>query len=155
VYIHTFNCGLYLVRNIESGTPTTRFVKGFAGKGCGVPLLIGHYWIQTVPETFSVVSLDISDPEHPRDVSSVSIGKDEYPHWLAADPTNTRLVLNSGGSTGNRLFLVNFDTETGALAIDKRFRDVNDTVPGLKMSARRWPNGWTGTVWPHGSVFSR
>lgn len=155
VYIHTFNCGLYLVRNIESGTPTTSFVKSFTGTGCGVPLRIGHYWIQTVPESFSVVSLDISDPEHPREVSSVNIGKDEYPHWLAADPTNKRLVLNSGGSKGNRLFILHFDKETGALTIDKRFRDANDTVPGLKMSVRRWPNGWTGTVAPHGSVFSR
>lgn len=155
VYVHTFNCGLYLVRNIESDTPTASFVKSFTGTGCGVPLRIGHYWIQTVPESFSLVSLDISDPEHPREVSSVNIGNDEYPHWLAADPTNTRLVVNSGGSKGNRLFILNFDKKTGALAIDKRFRDANDTVPGLKMSARRWPNGWTGTVWPHGSVFSR
>ena len=155
VYIHTFNCGLYLVRNTDSGTPTASFVKGFTGKGCGVPLLIGHFWIQPVPESFSVVSLDISDPEHPREVSSINVGKNEYPHWLSNDPTNTRLVLNSGGSTGNRLFVINFDKKTGVLAIDKRFRDANDTVPGLKMSARRWPNGWTGTAIPHGSVFSR
>ncbi len=155
VYIHTFNCGLYLVRNIESDTPTARFVKAFTGGNCGVPLRIGNFWIQTVPEAFSVVSLDISDPEHPREVSSINVGKDEYPHWLASDPTNTRLVLNSGGSTGNRLFIINFDKKTGALEIDKRFRDPNDTVPGLKMSARRWPNGWTGTVSPHGTVFSR
>jgi hypothetical protein len=84
----------------------------------------------------------ISDPEHPREASSVNIGNDEYPHWLAADPTNTRLVVNSGGSKGNRLFILNYDKKTGALAIDKRFRNANDTVPGLKMSARRWPNGW-------------
>lgn len=155
VYIHTFNCGLYLVRNIESDTPTASFVKGFTGKGCGVPVLIGHFWIQPVPETFSVVSLDISDPERPREVSSINVGKDEYPHWLAKDPTNSRLVLNSGGSTGNRLFIVNFDKQTGTLAIDRRFRDPNDSLPGLKMSARRWPHGWTGTAVPHGTVFSR
>ncbi len=155
VYIHTFNCGLYLVRDIDGATPAARFVKGFTGTGCGVPLLIGHFWIQTVPGTFSVVSLDISDPEHPREVSSVTVGKDEYPHWLASDPTNTRLVLNSGGSTGNRLFVMHFDKGTGALAIDRRFRDANDTLPGLKMSGRRWPNGWTGTAFPHGTVFSR
>jgi hypothetical protein len=155
VYVHTFNCGLYLVRNIENGAPTASFVHGFTGKGCGVPLLIGQYWVQTVPDAFSVVALDISDPEHPREVSSVNVGKGEYPHWLAKDPTGTRLVLNSGGSAGNRLFIIDFDKMTGALTIDRRFRDANDTLPGLKMSARRWPNGWTGTVWPHGTVFSR
>lgn len=155
VYIHTFNCGLYLVRNIESGAPTATFVKGFTGKGCGVPLLIGHFWIQPVPESFAVVSLDISDPEHPREVSSVNVGKDEYPHWLASDPSGTRLVLNSGGSAGNRLFVLHFDKNSGALAIDRRFHDANDTLPGLRMSARRWPNGWTGSAIPHGTVFSR
>lgn len=155
VYIHTFSCGLYLVRDIASDAPKASFVKGFTGSGCGVPLRIGQFWIQPVPESFSVVALDISDPEHPREVSSVSVGKDEYPHWLAADPTGTRLVLNSGGSAGNRLFLINFDRQTGALAIDERFRDPNDTLPGLKLSSRRWPNGWTGTAWPHGTVFSR
>ncbi len=33
VYIHTFNCGLYLVRNIESDTPTASFVKASRVRG--------------------------------------------------------------------------------------------------------------------------
>ena len=80
MYIHTFNCGLYLVRNIESGTPTTSVVKSFTGRGCGVPLRTGNFRIQTVPELFSVISLDISDPEHPRDVSSI-ISIRKRAHW--------------------------------------------------------------------------
>ncbi|MGH7635414.1 MAG: hypothetical protein ACRENC_16890, partial [Gemmatimonadaceae bacterium] len=47
VYIHTFNCGLYLVRDVESTRPAATFVKGFEGKDCGVPILTGHYWLQT------------------------------------------------------------------------------------------------------------
>jgi hypothetical protein len=67
VYIHTFNCGLYLVRNIDQPEPTATFVKGFEGKNCGVPILIGHYWLQPVPETHSLVAVDITDPELDRD----------------------------------------------------------------------------------------
>ena len=68
------------MRNIESGTPTRSFVKGFTGKGCGVPLRIGNLWIQMVPESFSVISLEISDPENPRDVSSI-ISIRKRAHW--------------------------------------------------------------------------
>src|SRR5262245_17592140 len=68
-YVHTFNCGLYLVRGIDADKPSATFVKGFEGKNCGVPVLAGHYWLQTVPDAHALVSLDIADPEHPREVS--------------------------------------------------------------------------------------
>lgn len=156
VYIHTFNCGLYLLRGADGPAPSATFVKGFPGKDCGVPLLTGHYWLQTVPDTHSLVALDITDPERPRDVSSVTFGDDERPHWIAIDRTGRRIVLNSGGySKGNRLFVINFDPATGALAIDGKFRDPGSDRPGVNLSQRNWPHGFTGTAAPHGTVFSR
>ncbi len=155
VYIHTFMCGLYLVNGAQSETPTATFVWGFKGKYCGVPILTGHYWIQTVPEGPEVVVLDVADPAHPKQVSSISVSKDETPHWLAMDPSGRRLVLNSGGSKANRLFVLNFDPSSGALSIDRRFRDKNDSTPGIAFSGRNWPHGWTGVAYPHGAVFSR
>lgn len=156
VYIHTFNCGLYLIRGIENTEPTASFVKGFPGKDCGVPVLAGHFWLQPVPSTHSLMSLDITDPEHPREVASVSVGDDEEPHWIAIDPTGRRIVLNSGGyAKGNRLFVINFDPTTGALAIDDRFRDAGSTRAGVNLSGRKWPHGFVGTASPHGTVFSR
>ena len=161
VYIHTFSCGLYLVRGVESAAPTATFVKGFQGTSCGVPILTGHWWLQPVPEAHSLIALDISDPEHPREVSSVSLGADERPHWIALDPTGKRVVLNSGGwsrqgfSTANRLYVINFDPATGALAMDARFKDAGSDRPGIAMTGRTWPHGFTGTVAPHGTVFSR
>ena len=98
VYIHTFNCGLYLVRGVDGDQPTSTFVKAFEGKNCGVPVLTGHYWLQTVPDAHALVALDIADPEHPREVSSVKLGDDEQPHWIAIDRTGRRVVLNSAGS---------------------------------------------------------
>jgi hypothetical protein len=156
VYIHTFNCGLYLLRGIDTPTPSASFVRSFQGKNCGVPILAGHYWLQPVPETHSLVALDITDYEHPREVSSLAIGDDEEPHWMAIDPSGRRLVLNSsGGGKGNRLYVVNFDPGSGQLSFDDRFRDADNVRPGISLSARRWPHGFVGTAAPHGTVFSR
>ena len=156
VYIHTFNCGLYLLRGADGPAPTATFVKGFQGKDCGVPILTGHYWLQTVPDAHALVAVDVTDPEHPRDVSSVTFGDDERPHWIAIDRSGRRVVLNSGGyAKGNRLFVIDFDPATGALAIDAKFRDQGSDRPGVNLSQRAWPHGFTGTAAPHGTVFSR
>jgi hypothetical protein len=156
VYIHTFNCGLYLVRGVDGDQPTSTFVRAFEGKNCGVPLLAGHYWLQTVPDAHALVALDITDPEHPREVSSLKLGDDEQPHWIAIDSTGRRVVLNSAGAgSGNRLFVINFDPASGALALDERFRDAGASRPGVSLTQRTWPHGFTGTVIPHGTVFSR
>ncbi len=156
VYIHTFNCGLYLVRGIERAAPSATFVKGFKGIDCGVPILTSHYWLQPVPALHALVALDIADPEHPREVSSVSVGDDEEPHWIAIDATGRRIVLNSAGAgLGNRIFVINFDPADGALSIDARFRDAGAPGAGISMRGKSWPHGWTGTAVPHGSVFSR
>jgi hypothetical protein len=154
IYIHTFSCGLYLLRGAGDPEPSTTLVHSFPGFGCGVPVLTGHYWLQPVPETHSLVALDISNPENPREVSSVAFGDDENPHWIAIDPSGRRVVLNSGGS-GNRLFLVNFDPETGKLTMDERFRDPGDSRPGLNLTGKSWPHGFTGNAAPHGTVFSK
>jgi hypothetical protein len=156
VYIHTFNCGVYLRRGVDTDAPTTKLVKTFPGKDCGVPVLTGHYWLQTVPETHGLVALDVTDPENPREVSSLSFGDDEKPHWVAIDGAGRRLVLSSaGGGTSNRLYVIDFDPATGALRLDERFRDAGASRPGVRMSQRAWPHGFTGTAWPHGTVFSR
>jgi hypothetical protein len=156
VYIHTFNCGLYLVRGVDSDQPTSMFVKAFEGTNCGVPVLTGHYWLQTVPEAHALVALDIADPEHPREVSTLRLGDDEQPHWIAIDRTNRRVVLNSAGAgTGNRLFVINFDPASGALSLDERFRDARATRPGVSFTQKTWRHGFTGTAVPHGTVFSR
>ena len=155
-YIHTFNCGLYLLRGIDGDTPRATFVKGFEGKNCGVPVLAGHYWLQTVPDVHALVSLDIIDPEHPREVARVQLGDDEQPHWIAIDASGRRVVLNSAGAgMGNRLFVIKLDPASGALTLDDRFRDAGATRPGVSFSQKTWPHGFTGKAIPHGTVFSR
>ena len=156
VYIHTFGCGLYLVRGVATAHPAASFVRGFEGTGCGVPILTSHYWLQPVPDAHALLALDITDPEHPREVSSVSLGADEQPHWIAIDAGGRRIALNSaGGGTGHRLFIVNFDPANGKLSLDERFHDPGDARPGVRMAGKTWPHGFAGTAIPHGTVFSR
>jgi len=156
IYIHTFNCGLYLLRDVESPEPVSRLVHTFEGEDCGVPIRTGHFWLQTVPDAHAVVVLDIRDPEHPREVSRVSVGEDEWPHWIAIDPAGRRIVLNSGGySKSNRLFVLEFDSVTGRLTMDGQFRDPGSSRAGVNMDDKTWPHGFSGKALPHGTVFSR
>ncbi len=156
VYIHTFNCGLYLVRDLDRPTPSATFVMSFEGKNCGVPIIAAHYWLQPVAEAHALVSMDITDPMHPREAARISVGDDEQPHWIAIDPAGRRVVMNSaGGGKGNRLYVINFDPATGKLAFDDRFRDANSQRPGISLTGKTWPHGFTGNATPHGTVFSR
>lgn len=155
VYIHTFGCGLYLVRGVDTDAPMASLVASFNGMFCGVPILTGHWWLQPVPADHALLALDISDPEHPREVARLDLPGEE-PHWLAIDPTGRRLVINSGGrGTEDRVYIINFDPATGALVLDTKFHDANDARPGISMKGRAWPHGWFGAAAPHGTVFSR
>ena len=109
-----------------------------------------------MPDAHAVVALDITNPERPREVSTLAVGEDEEPHWISIDSTGRRIVLNSSGSgTGNRLFIIDFDPANGRLSFDERFRDEGSSRPGISLTGRAWPHGFTGTPVPHGTVFSR
>ena len=120
------------------------------------PVLAGRYWLQAVPEAHAVVVLDISDPERPREVSSLVVADDERPHWMAMDASGRRVVVNSShAGTGNSLFVLDFDPASGRLSLDERFRDPGSTRAGISLARRNWPHGFTGTAVPHGTLFSR
>lgn len=156
VYIHTFSCGLYLLRGAERPEATVTLVHTFEGENCGVPVLTGRFWLQTVPKAHAVVVLDVGDPERPREVSRLVVGADEEPHWISIDRSGRRVVLNSsGGGTGNRLFVLDFDPASGRLTMDERFRDAGSDRPGVTLTGKSWPHGFAGKAVPHGTVFSR
>jgi hypothetical protein len=155
VLIHTFFCGLYQLDGVGATQPTIRYLKTFEGSECGVPLLIGHYWIQTLSSAHAVVSMDIADLKNIREVSRVTFDDKQWPHWISADTDGRRLVVDSGGYGANMIFIVNFDRQTGALLVDERFRDLGSTKPGVSMDGKTWPHGFRGDAFPHGAVFSR
>jgi hypothetical protein len=109
-----------------------------------VPVLAGHFWLQPVPNEHALVSLDISDAERLREVSRVTFGDDEGPHWASLDASGRRVVVNSAGSKPNRLYIVDVDAATGKLEIDGRFKDATATGPGVSLTGKAWPHGFNG-----------
>jgi hypothetical protein len=155
VFIHTFSCGLYEMSKIDSPKPETRFIFDFGAKQCDVPLRLGRYWVQSVSTAHTIVSLDVSDPAHPREVSRLTFDNKQGPHWIAADPAGRRILVNSGENAEHRMFIVDFDPATGRLRLDERFRDPGSTKPGVSWDGKTWPHGFQGNAYPHGAVFSR
>jgi hypothetical protein len=155
VFIHTFNCGIYEVVGLATPSPRVRRRHTFEGKQCDVPLLLGHYWVQTLVTRHAVAVYDISDRAHWREVSRVTFDDKQKPHWLSASPDRRRIVAHSGEYGEHRIFMLNFDPHTGKLALDEKFRDPGSARAGVTMDGKSWPHGFTGDAYPHGTVFSR
>ena len=155
VLIHTFYCGLYELDGVATDQPTVHHVKTFDGDVCAVPLRLGHYWVQTLFSAHAVASYDISDLAHIREVSRVTFDDKQTPHWISADADGRRIVMNSGEYGEHRLFMLNFDPESGALKLDERFRDPGSEKAGVSMDGKSWPHGFHGDAYAHGTVFSR
>lgn len=154
VLIHTFSCGLYELDGIRTSYPSVRHRYTFDAKTCAVPLRLGHYWVQTLFSAHALASYDISDLNHIREVSRITFDEKQKPHWISPDADHRRIILNSGEYGEHRLFMVNFDPQTGALALDKTFRDAGSDHPGVSMDGKTWPHGFHGDAYPHGTVFS-
>src|SRR5690606_18113785 len=124
VLVSTFNCGLYLMDGLEGDAPSARLVASFPRKEhtyCAIPVIVGHYYLVTVPAWNAVVSLDISDPAAPREVSRVTLGPEDVPHWIAVSGNQRRVVITGYGALRNRVLIARFDPATGQLALDERF----------------------------------
>jgi len=159
VYVNTFSCGLYRIDEVASDEPKAVFVYAFPGDltpgmNCGVPVVYGRFWIQTVPALPGLIVLDVGDPAHPIEVSRLPLdARYKKPHWVAADRTSGRIVVTGGGE--DWVLLVNFDAETGALAIDEAFRDEGSPFPGVFFDRMDWPHGRTGGAIVHGALFRK
>ena len=116
-------------------------------------MVIGDFWVQTVPTIDSLVVLDVSDPKQPTQVSTLRLGEDFRPHWLSASPDGRRLVTTGYGAMASRVLVVNFDPNSGSLELDRRFGGDDDN-PGISFDRRSWPHGEGSPARPHGAVFS-
>jgi hypothetical protein len=154
VFVQTLGCGLERITGIESNHPRSQVVYNFPGNWCGVPTIVGHYFIQTAPNIHSAIVLDIANPAKPIEVSRVKFGDNFRPHWTGWDAKTNRIVVTPGPSGEERLYLLKFDPGTGALSIDEGFHN-SDGKAGFNFATREWPHGWKGTGAPHGVVFSR
>jgi len=158
VLVSTFSCGLYLMEGLEGESPQGRLVASFPRKPktyCAIPVVAGHYYLVTVPAWSAVVSLDISDPAAPREVSRVTLGAGDVPHWISMSEDRRRVVVTGYGEMKHRVLIARFDSATGRLSLDDRFREPGASAPGFRMDDKTWPHGGNAKGIPHGSVFGR
>ena len=144
VVVPTFNCGLFLVRDLASAHPTLRHIYDFGYRTCEVPVVVGDYMVETMQSGHALASLDLRDPEHPHEVSRILLPPDEYPHWVALEPGGDRLVITGYGALSTRVRFATIDRHTGGLTLQPAVIDLT----------RAWPDGWHGSAVPHGAVFS-
>jgi hypothetical protein len=155
VYVNTFSCGLFRVTAIDSATPRVSLVHEFPSApdmSCAVPAIVGHYWIQTVAALPGLIALDINDAAHPVEVSRLVLDKKlGMPHWLASDANASRVVLT--GDNAGYAMIIDVDPRTGALSIDKKFRDERTGAVGVSLDGRHWTQGNIAHAFVHGTLF--
>jgi hypothetical protein len=158
VLVSTFTCGLYLLDGLTGDALSARLVSSFPRKDgtyCAIPAIVGRYYLVTVPAWSAVVSLDISDPTAPKEVSRISLGADDVPHWISVSPDSRRVVVTGYRGMMHKVVIARFDSATGRLSVDERFREEGATEPGFRMDNKSWPHGSSAKGIPHGAVFSR
>jgi hypothetical protein len=158
VLVNTFTCGLYQLHGLAGDTPSAEWVYSTPWREapyCAVPVVAGHFWLQTSGPEHAVLNVDISDPSRPREVGRLTLRPDEIPHWIALEPNGDRLVVTGYRELESRVLLATLDRRTGALRLDMTFKTPGAEQPGVDFGRERWPHGPTGRAIPHGAVFSR
>lgn len=154
VLVQTLSCGLQRITGLEVDRPQAKLVHQFPGGGCGVPTIVDHYLIQSVPMIHGVVVLDISRPDRPVEVSRLTLSDTLNAHWTGWNARTGRLAVTGYLPGDTRLYLLKLDLATGRVSVDGDFKDASGKA-GFSFQARSWPHGWTGAAVPHGVVFSR
>jgi hypothetical protein len=151
VFVQTVACGVERVTDVNTSHPRSQLVYRFPGVYCGVPTIVGHFFIQSVPAIRGLIVLDIANAIAPKEVARLKLSDAMVPHWTGWDAKTERLVVT--GYNEARLYLLKLDQTTGQLEVDAAFRS-DDGKPGFNFADRAWPHGWKGTGVPHGVVFS-
>ena len=154
--LNTYYCGFYLLSGLETANPQVALVHSMREPrrvGCSVPTLVGHFWVMPVAYDHSVITLDIADPSHPREVSVLRADSTFLPHWSSADPTSDRLVITGQDDGEARVLMARIDRATGQLSWDERFRDAGAARPGVSFDRPTWPHGTVMHAMPHGALF--
>ena len=152
VYVQTLGCGIERVSKLTAVHPQSRLIYQFPGYLCGVPSVVGRFWIQPVQILHAVIVVDLTASGGPREVSRAALDAQILPHWTGYDPHTHRLAVSGYGES--RFYLLTFDPDSGQVAVDRAFKDRSGR-PGFDTGPRKWPHGWEGAAQVHGIVFSR
>lgn len=159
ILFNAYGCGLYRVTALEQVHPVISNVLTFpvpAGQlgSCGIPLVVGHYWLMAVGAMHAVIALDIRDPAHPVEVARLQADSIFRPHWLAKDPGSDRIVVGAENGGEQRMLLAHVDSATGQLRWDERLKLADGTL-GISFLRAEWPHGRTGNAFGHAALFRR
>jgi len=156
-FMNTYYCAFYALTGLDGPSPAIDRVLALdfpRQTACGVPLVVGHWWIMPVSSSREFVVLDIRDIKRPRVASTLVADSTFTPHWLARDPAGSRIVATTEAPRPAVRLLV-FDSTSGRLAWDEKFRERADGPLGVSFDRAAWPHGASGAALPHGAVFSR
>lgn len=158
VLLNAYGCGLYRLTDIDKPQPqltnvyTIEVPQDLTIGGCGVPYVLGKYWIMPVGEAHMVVTLDVSDPAHPREVARLMSDDAFVPHWLAKDPGANRLILGQEVEREHRMLMMRVDETTGRIWWDETIRSPDGSL-GINFQRDDWPWGKTGEATGHAALF--
>ena len=138
VLVSTFSCGLYQMVGLEGANPTAKLAYDFDATSCGVPATAGHYWFQNIEDKHAIVSLDISDLSHPKEIARLRLGQNDAPHWLSMEPNGKRVVVTGYEDLANQIVILNVG-DNGLLSLDKRFHSGSANEPGIRFDRKHWP----------------
>jgi hypothetical protein len=173
VFLNSYGCNFYHLSAIESENPQLDLVYSVETKpaadptqirgACGVPVLVGNYWVQPIGKQQQVVVLDIADPKAPREVFRLDTPDGFAPHWMGKDPAGNRLIMGAelGGEQG--FYVLRIDESSGRIEYDPDFADYRSdswrnlfrskSTGYISLDRDEWPHGATGTAWGHAAVF--
>ncbi len=158
VLLNAYGCGFYRVTEIASDNPRIANVYTIdSGQvedfpGCGVPVIVGKYWLMPVGAAHMIVTLDISDPAHPVEVARLKAPGEFHSHWLAKDAGSNRLILGQEMGHEDRMLMLRLDASTGRLSWDEAFRSEDGSL-GISFKRKSWPHGDSGEAIGHAALF--
>lgn len=163
---------LYASDSVNSNTPAFRLVYDFgAGARVGETAVTpdDRFYVAALGGPSRVVSLDVTDPWHPKPVSTVRLDRDPLsggsrrggPHGLTMSADGTRVAVADytvdvptyRQDGDRRVYLLRLDPATGRLGIDGAFRDERAGEAGVSFERTTWPHGGTGPARPSALLF--
>lgn len=162
VLMNAYGCGFYRVTGIETqapqienvytiDVPTERVPDGTMA-ACGVPVVVGDFWVMSVGGLNALIALDVSNPARPVEVSRLDADPTFRPHWLAKDPRSDRIIVGAENGGENRMLMARIDTASGRLSWDESFRSADGRL-GVSFVRGAWPHGPTGEAFGHAALF--
>jgi hypothetical protein len=164
---------LYGSDSIGTPTPLFQLVFDFGADAGGGEFAVtpdDHFLVEALGGVNRVMSLDVSDPWHPKPVSAVRLDRDPAdpskarvggPHSLAMSADGTRIAVSDYTIDGpgltqdgdHRVYMLRLDPATGRLRIDGAFQDERTGEIGVSFDRAAWPHGETGFARPSGLLF--